>query len=312
MSIKTKVTALAKGAKGLAKRAGFAVKKASPEILLVVGVGGTVTTVVVACKATKKVAPVMEEHQQTMEQIHKVHESDEYARWRELNDYDEKSYRRDLTIAYVNTGKKFVKIYAPSVGILVASIGCIVGSHSIMKSRYAAVSAALSASLANYDKLYENVKEKYGEKEADELAHGKMIIDDEEALAAYVDGMLSTCNTDRCFDEYNPHFKKSSDRNRITLQSLQSWANEELRLNRYLTLNQVYTKLGYDVTEEGQFLGWIYDPTCHQLHNFVSFGVFDNPEAESFLAGDEAAVWLHFNYDGNILSDLRKVQCTKY
>ena len=58
-----KVTDVISGAKRSLIKAGFKVKKHSPEILVVVGVAGVVTSTVMACKATTKAGDILEEHQ---------------------------------------------------------------------------------------------------------------------------------------------------------------------------------------------------------------------------------------------------------
>ena len=52
----------------------FGFKKHSPEILVVAGVVGTVTSAVMACKATTKVNDILEEKDDTLEKIHRATE----------------------------------------------------------------------------------------------------------------------------------------------------------------------------------------------------------------------------------------------
>lgn len=51
-------------------KVGMQLKKYSPEILVTVGVAGTVATTVVACKATTKAAPILEEAKKDVDLIH--------------------------------------------------------------------------------------------------------------------------------------------------------------------------------------------------------------------------------------------------
>ena len=55
-----------------AAKAKFKIGKHSPEILMVCGAVGAVTSAVMACKATLKVNAVLEEHQSAVETIHNV------------------------------------------------------------------------------------------------------------------------------------------------------------------------------------------------------------------------------------------------
>ena len=67
-----KVTDVISGAKRSLIKAGFQVKKHSPEILVVVGVAGVVTSTVMACKATTKAGDILEEHKNQMNAIDQV------------------------------------------------------------------------------------------------------------------------------------------------------------------------------------------------------------------------------------------------
>jgi len=58
-------------ASGALNKIGFGLKKRSPEILVAVGVVGTVVSAVMACKATTKINTILDE---TKEQLDKIHE----------------------------------------------------------------------------------------------------------------------------------------------------------------------------------------------------------------------------------------------
>ena len=58
-------------------KAGFQLKKHSPEILVVTGVIGTVVSAVMACKATTKVSDILEETKETIDIIHEGAEKGE-------------------------------------------------------------------------------------------------------------------------------------------------------------------------------------------------------------------------------------------
>lgn len=57
-------------------KVGLQIKKRSPEILIVAGVVGTVTSAVMACKATLKVDEIMRESNDTIEKVHKARSMD--------------------------------------------------------------------------------------------------------------------------------------------------------------------------------------------------------------------------------------------
>ena len=56
---------------------GFQLKKHSPEILIAVGVIGTVASAVMACKATTKVNTILDKAKEDIDTIHKVTEHPE-------------------------------------------------------------------------------------------------------------------------------------------------------------------------------------------------------------------------------------------
>ena len=87
------------------------------------------------------------------------------------------------------------------------------------------------------------------------------------------------------------------------LKKAESFANDKLRINGYLFLNEVYEMLGIPKTKAGQVVGWVYDEKNASGDNFVDFGIFDinNPKARDFVNGYERVIILDFNVDGVIL-----------
>ena len=110
------------------------------------------------------------------------------------------------------------------------------------------------------------------------------------------------------FDETNPYWEKDAELNKFFLQSRQAQANDKLRANGYLFLNDVYEMLGHEKTKAGQVVGWVYDPDSGEGDNYVDFGLYDiytkpKYEAEAkaaFINGYERSVIIDFNVDGNI------------
>ena len=112
-------------------KVGFKLKKHSPEILAVVGVVGTVASVVLACKATLKVNDVIDEAKDVVEKIHEGVEQEKHTADGEL--YTQEDANKDLAIVYVQTGWKFVKLYGPAVALGIASVGCMLASNNILR-----------------------------------------------------------------------------------------------------------------------------------------------------------------------------------
>ena len=64
-------------------------------------------------------------------------------------------------------------------------------------------------------------------------------------------------------------------------------------------------RVGYDIEKDayGNQFGWVYDPS--RMDNDVDFGIYvsDDPENIDFINGIGKSVRLHFNVDGDILSN---------
>ena len=129
---------------------GFKVKQRSPEILVIGGAIGVVASAVMACKATLKVNEVLDEAKTQIDTVHEVVNDPNMS-----EKYTEEDKKKDLSIVYVQTGVKLVKLYGPSVVLGVASLACILTSHKILRKR----NMALAAAYATVDRSF---KEKRG------------------------------------------------------------------------------------------------------------------------------------------------------
>ena len=141
-------------------KAGFKIKKHSPEILVAVGVVGTVASVVMACKATLKVTEIVDETKDLIDDIHEGVEQEKYTADGEL--YTQEIANRDLFIVYAQTGWKFAKLYGPSVLVGVASMGCILASNNILRKRNVALAAAFTAVDSSFKEYRGRLIERFG------------------------------------------------------------------------------------------------------------------------------------------------------
>ena len=119
-------------AKRTFSKVGFGLQKKSPEILVGVGIVGAVVSAVLACKATTKAGAIVEESKNSLADIR---EAKENGVTKAGESYSEEDRKKDLAIAYIQTGVKFAKLYAPAVMLGAASIASILASHNIMKKR---------------------------------------------------------------------------------------------------------------------------------------------------------------------------------
>ena len=151
-------------------KVGFKLKKHSPEILIVTGVIGIVTSTVMACKATTKVNDIVDETKDMVDKIHDAVENKKHTS--DGEEYTQEVANKDLTIVYAQTGLKFVKLYGPAVAIGIASIGCIVGSNHILRKRNIALAAALTAMETSFKEYRGRLIDRFGKDLDRELRFG--------------------------------------------------------------------------------------------------------------------------------------------
>lgn len=295
-------------------KVGFKLKKHSPEILVVTGVIGVVTSTVMACKATTKVNDIVTESKETINKIHDcvgkgLHTSDG-------EEYTQEVANKDLAIVYTQTAWKFVKLYGPSVLLGAASIGCMVGSNHILRKRNVALAAALTTVEKSFKDYRGRVIDRFGKDLDRELRFGikakeiKEKVIDENGNETTVTKTVEVVDPNTAhslysivFCEGNAGWTKNAELNKVFLIQQQNWANDKLRLRGYLTLNEVYEMVGAPTTAYGQIAGWVYTEDSSVGDNFVDFGIFDvnNEKACDFVNGRERSIILDFNCIGNIL-----------
>lgn len=302
-------------ARGALKKVGFRLKKRSPGILIVFGIAGTITSAVMACKATTKIGDILEETKTQMDAVHKHSNDPKMA-----EKYTKEDAKKDTVIVYVQTGVKLAKLYAPSVILGIISLGEIVASNNILRKRYVAAAAAYATVDRSFKEYRNRVVERFGERVDYELKHNIKAVEIEETIVDEngkehkekktidvidPDNPTGYSPYAKFFDVGNPNWEKDSEYNRIFLQAEQQYANDKLRADGYLFLNDVYDRLGIPRTKAGQIVGWVYDPENpkHRGDNYIDFGMFDvsKEKARDFVNGYERTILLDFNVDGNIL-----------
>lgn len=297
-------------------KAGLQLKKHSPEILTVVGVVGGVTSAVLACKATLKVNEVLE---QPKKDIEKIHEAVEHKCTAAGVDYSEEDGKKDLAIVYTQTGLKLVKLYAPAVILGVASATCIFASSKIMHKRNVALTAAYMAEHTGFKEYRERVIDRFGKELDKELKYNikaaeiEETVTNEDGTKQTVKKTVSTVDPNLyspyavVFDEANPGWDKDPSKTKYFLVQQQNYANDKLRAQGHLFLNDVYEMLGFRKVPMGQVVGWIYDEAHPNGDNYVDFGIFDiyNQKATDFVNGYEKNIILDFNVDGVVYELLK-------
>ena len=284
----------------------LAVSKHSPEILVVTGIVGVVTSAVMACKETRRLDPVLEAHKQNAEAVHK-----KYAQ-----NPDEHAEKRELTGVYLKTGLGFVKLYGPSVTLGALSITGILASNNILRKRNMALAAAYATIDASFKQYRGRVIERFGEQTDKELrldAHQEKIEvteTDENGKDKKVKKNATVVDNPMPSD-YARYFaypearaaEPNADYNAFFLKAQQELANHMLRANGFLFLNDVYEMLGIEKSRAGQAVGWVYDKNREDHgDNWVDFGIQEVYRKRSDKPGDYEKVFLlDFNVDGPIM-----------
>lgn len=289
-----------------AGRTGLVLKKYSPEILTGVGIVGIIGSTVLACRATLKAEEVLENADRKFTTIKDCKEQ-------KPEEYSEQDYKKDMTVAYVQTGVDFVKLYWPAATLGVISLGCILGAHGIMKKRNIALMASYKALEQMYIDYRERVVEEFGEEkdrqyhlglrpetisgtETDENGKSKKVKKEVEIIDPNKHSQYA-----KYFDESSTQWSNVPEYNLMFLKAQQNHANDLLRSRGHLFLNEVYDSLGLPRTQAGAIVGWVLG----EGDDFVDFGIYDadSEKVRDFVNGYEKTILLDFNVDG-IIYDL--------
>lgn len=278
-------------------RAGLALKKHSPEILMVAGTAGVVVSAVMACKATLKVNDILEE---TKETVDVIHEATEKGKTNDGREYSEDDSKKDLVITYAQTGVKFVKLYGPSVVLGALSLGAMITSNNILRKRNVALAAAYAVVDKSFKDYRSNVIERFGEKVDQELKNNikakviEVVETDEDGKERVITEDADICEKtsgfSRFFSDSSAWVEGDMDHNRAYVNALQNVYNSDLDRKNHVYLGNVLHDLGYDVEREleeaykkgdqdridlllaGQYMGWVYDKNDPHSDNYIDFG----------------------------------------
>ena len=292
-------------AKRTFSKVGFGLQKKSPEILVGIGIVGAVASAVLACKATTKAGAIVEESKNSLADIR---EAKENGVTKAGESYSEEDHKKDLAIAYVQTGVKFAKLYAPAVMLGAASIASILASHNIMKKRNVALAAAYAAVDKSFKDYRDRVIERFGEQVDTELKYGikakkfeEIEVDPETGKEKKVKKTVMVADPNLqsdyavYFDSKSRNYETNPDYNRMFLKAQQAFANDKLQTRGHLFLNEVLDDLDLPRTPAGQIVGWTKDGP----DGYVNFRIVE-VERETEDGRHEPALLLDFNVEGNI------------
>jgi len=302
--------------KAIVGQVGYTLKKYSPEILMTVGIVGTIGSTVMACKATLQCEEILDNHAAKME---KIESCIALTKLGEVN-YSEETAKHDKLICTTQTVVDFIKLYGPSVTLMGASIGCILGAHHIMSKRNVALMAAYKLAEEAFNKYRNNVRKELGdakdahfmydtetidetEEHVDENGKKKKVTVKKEKIMPDADlsGFARVFEEDKA-DQYgswtgSTQWCKVHDYNLEFLTRKMERFNDMLTVKGFVTVNDVYDELGFPRTEAGMICGWRYKSERGDGYiDFRPHGIDGNWD----FGKDGDPIVLDFNIDGVI------------
>lgn len=297
-------TEIMKSVNGVTSKAVMKLKKHSPEILVVAGIAGTVVSAVLACKATTKVAEILDETKGTLDTIHEGMETGAING----QEYTNEEGKKDTVVVYAQTGMKLAKLYGPAIILGTLSITSILASNNILRKRNVALGAAYAAIDKSFKEYRGRVIERFGEQVDTELKYGikakkfeEIEVDPETGKEKKVKKTVMVADPNLqsdyavYFDSKSRNYETNPDYNRMFLKAQQAFANDKLQTRGHLFLNEVLDDLDLPRTPAGQIVGWTKDGP----DGYVNFRIVE-VERETEDGRHEPALLLDFNVEGNI------------
>lgn len=297
-------TEIMKSVNSVTSKAVMKLKKHSPEILVVAGIAGTVVSAVLACKATTKVAEILDETKGTLDTIHEGMETGAING----QEYTNEDGKKDTVVVYAQTGMKLAKLYGPAIILGTLSITSILASNNILRKRNVALGAAYAAIDKSFKEYRGRVIERFGEQVDAELKYGikakkfeEIEVDPETGKEKKVKKTVMVADPNLqsdyavYFDSKSRNYETNPDYNRMFLKAQQAFANDKLQTRGHLFLNEVLDDLDLPRTPAGQIVGWTKDGP----DGYVNFRIVE-VERETEDGRHEPALLLDFNVEGNI------------
>lgn len=275
-------------------------KENSPKIFIFLGIGGTVTGGVLACKATRKgLNNILDQHAKSIA-VAKQRPED----------------KKGLSKVYLHTGVDLAKLYGPAATVELLSVASILVGGGILHRRTVALASAYAAVDQGFKDYRGRVVERFGEETDNELRHAlhketiESVETDENGKKKKVKHEIMVADSN-VPNDYARYFAvgeaKAAEGNEsydlFYLRQQQELANHMLRAKGFLFLNDVYEMLGIDMSFAGQMVGWVYDKDAeYRGDSYIDFRIQEVHRKKSDESGDYEKVFLiDPNVDGNIL-----------
>lgn len=211
-------------------------KEHNPEILVGLGVVGMMSSTVLAVKATPKALDIMEDKKADMGVTYLTRKEIAQATW---------------------------KLYAPSIGVGLASAACIILGTSKSIKRNTALATVYALSESTLREYQSKAKEMLGEEKAAELDREvakSRVRKREVTTIVETEGseyIHHTGNGDTLvYDTLSGRYFRSS---RNAIESAVNSINKSLLNDYIMTLNEFYNEMGVPTIGAGSLIGWKSD-----------------------------------------------------
>lgn len=277
----------------------FKLDKNSPEILVVTGVVGMVGAAILACRATVKAKAIKEDKNEQLEVIAAGEEkgvtidnnNEEVA-------YSAEDAKKDRRTVKVKAWLKYGKVFTPAIVIGTLSISAILFGHNILRRRYISLGSAYTALDKAYTEYRKRVEEKYGKEAEEDIHYGISEKSQGDENVEFDPKVATACSPyAKFFDSSCDAWQDDYEQNIFTLKSQEAVWTNILQKRGWLSLNEVYTALGWKPTVAGQTIGWLFDK--NHPNTRVDFGLHKANNLR-FINGYENVVLCDFNVTGDI------------
>ena len=205
--------------------------KRGPEILIALGIGGFITTTIMAVKVTTKALDILAE-------IKEEHDPE-----------DKKEIAKEVI-------KKVAPIYIPATAVGIMSASCIICASSINYKRNAALATAYTLSENALREYQSKVIETIGPKKERQI-HDDICKDKLEKNPVQNNEIIITGSGDTLFYDTvtGRYFMSSIEK----IKKIENLMNKRLMNEMYLSLNEVQYEFGLRPTKQGNELGFNID-----------------------------------------------------
>jgi hypothetical protein len=234
------------------KNLGGVISKNSPTILTGVAVAGLVSTTIMAIRATPKALSIVDNHIYDMYEEDSISSHLTFEEWLGV----EEGYTWSDT-THMLTKKEIIQLtwreYVPATVLGLVTIGCIIGANHISLRRNAALASIYGITEAAFKEYQTKVIETIGAnketKIRDEISADRIKKNPVSTNEVLITGNGSVM----CYDSLSGrYFRSDIEKIRRTVNEL----NYTLMSSMFLSINELYYKLGLPDIQLGEQMGW--------------------------------------------------------